>query len=167
MGKWFFITLLLAAPVAAQTDPCPLSDRAKLFKSWRAMSQLLYAVSYRKECGSDLGPDLAAIHSILKARGCSPSSGVGRYYSELVQAPLTPETEHPGLKIIREQHLVGMVRFCDMADALSWPAPDASFLILKPESVPQPQLLAYQQFWAHVDALQTQMTEHLKALHSQ
>jgi len=92
---------------------------------------------------------------------------VGQYYTDRVMEPLNEDTEHPGLKILRERHLVGMVRFCDMADALRWPTGNASFLIQKREDVPETRLLDYQQFWAHVDALQTQMTEQLKVLHSQ
>jgi len=165
--KWLALFLCLAVPATAQVDPCPLSDRTKLIRDWRAVSQLLYVISYRKECGAVTQDDLLAIRSIHLAWGCPADSGVGRYYSEIITAPLTQENEHPGLAMLRQQHLVGMVRFCEMADALTWPSGDASFLISKPADVPAEHILKYQQFWAHVEAMQAQMTHLLKGLHSQ
>ncbi len=149
---------------AAQEDPCPFYDGRRIFKDWRPLSQLLIANAYRKECGVASDADKAALHSIHEARGCPSESGVGRYFTDILEAPITEETAHPALAEIRHRDPVGYYRFCRMAEIIQWPEEDASFLLQPKDELTVQQLTEYQAFWSHLEAMQGVITERMMGL---
>ncbi len=162
--RWALLLALLASPAQAQTDPCPFYDGRRIFKDWRPLSQLLVAQDYRKECGVSTEADARAIHSVHEARGCPVESAVGQYFADILEAPVTPDNEHPGLAALRRSNLTGYAQFCRMADYLTWPEGDASFLVQKPGTLNGSQLATYQAFWSHLDAMQGELTRMMTEL---
>lgn len=168
-GRFFCLTalaLLAASPAPTQEDACPFYDGRRLFGDWRAMSQLLLATSYRKECGLDIAEDKAIIRHIHEARGCPAESEVGRYFSDILDAPLNSETEHPALSQIRLRDPQGYAHFCRMAGLLPWPEADPESLIGDMGALSDTQLRGRQIFWAHLDAMQDHITSVMRDLGS-
>jgi len=122
----------------------------------------MVAVTYRKECGVADARDLAAIRSLHEDIGCSADTELGQYFSFRVQAPLNEDTGHPGVQILRSDAPTAYYQFCRMASFLPWPEGSASPLMLRPEAVPDSDLAAYQMFWAHLDAMQSELTQSLR-----
>jgi len=157
--KWLLLFLLAGMPALA--DPCPLSETRRMWRDWRPVSHLMIAVNYRKECGVFGDADRRAIRSLHESQGCSADTEVGQYFAARLNAPLSEETSHPGLAILRDKAPVALFRFCRMAKALPWPKQDAAFLMAKPSQVPPETLSQFQTFWAHLDAMQTELTRAL------
>lgn len=164
--KWWALPLFLAlaAPLPAQDDPCPFYDGRRIFRDWRPLSHLLIAVSYRKECGLFSQADRDAVHSLHEARGCPRDSSVGRYFTDILDAPLNADTEHPSLAFIRREYPAGFLRFCRMADKIVWPDGAAAFLLKDPAGLPHSQAQRHTAFWDHLDATQNEITRLMKEL---
>lgn len=168
-GGFFVFVAAFCASLGTSTgtglaDPCPISDQSKLWGKFRHLSHIMVAVTYRKECGVADGRDLAAIRSLHRAVGCSDQTALGQYFAQRVQAPLTPETGHPGVQMLRDGAPLAFYRFCQMADFLPWPEGSAYPLLAQPDAVAPSDLATYQAFWAHLDAMQDSLTQSLRAL---
>ncbi|KMW60489.1 hypothetical protein AIOL_000645 [Candidatus Rhodobacter oscarellae] len=161
---WRAIALICAAGTAAGADPCPISDQSRLWGKFRHLSHLMLAVTYRKECGLADGRDIAAIRSLHEAVGCSAQTELGRYFAYRVTAPLTEDSGHPGVAILRAKAPTAFYQFCQMAEFLPWPEGSAYFLMARPEAAPAARLAEYQAFWAHLDAMQAELTRALTEL---
>lgn len=151
------ICLAMATPAMAQ-DPCPFTEARRIWRDFRPLSHLMIAVTYRKECGVMSDRDHAAIRSIHLARGCPIDSELGDYFTDFLNAPLTEVNRHPGLDILRRGDPVGYHGFCRMAEALSWPEGSAAFLLGDPAEIPSDAVPGFQGFWAHLDAMQNELT---------
>lgn len=156
--------LIVATAAPAAADPCPFQDASKLWRQWRPVSNLLVAVTYRKECGLANKTDLLAIRSLHEAQGCSADTEVGRYFTDRVTAPLNDDTGHPGVQMLRTGAPQAFYRFCEMAEILPWPKDGADFLMLQRADVTRDHLNQYQTFWAHLDAMQIELTHALKEI---
>lgn len=161
MMRWLAISLALVA-TDARADPCPISNQSQLWGKFRHLSHLMVAVTYRKECGVADARDLTAIRSLHEEIGCTAESDLGRYFTYRVTAPLNEDSGHPGVKMLRAGAPQAYYRFCQMAEYLPWPDGSAYVLMLRPEAVPDDRLATYQGFWAHLDAMQAQLTQSLR-----
>lgn len=155
--------LLVAGPAMAQ-DPCPFTEARRLYQQFRPLSHLLIAVNYRKECGQFGARDIAAIQSLHISQGCPVQSGVGRYFKDRLDAPLTEENRHPGLGMLRRRSPSDYAQFCRMAQTIPWPPGSAAFLMERPETVAPQDLSRFQAFWAHLDAMQNELTRAVTAV---
>lgn len=161
--RWLLIWLSLASPAFAN-DPCPFTEARRLYREFRPLSHLLIAVNYRKECGQFDERDVAAIQSLHTSQGCPVESGVGRFFQDRLNAPLTEENRHPGLGLLRAKAPLDFAQFCRMAQTIPWPKGSAAFLMEQPDSLPPEQLSRFQGFWAHLDAMQSELTRAMTAV---
>ena len=158
--RWGLLILILALPQGAfaQSDQCSFYDGRRIFRDWRPMSHMLIGLTYRRECNMVTQDDARAVRSIHEARGCSIDTPLGQYFTDILNAPLNPDTSHPGLALIRSRDPVGFAQFCRMAKLLPWPRESAAFLLRKPEEIDQSFMPDYLAFWNHLDAMQGELT---------
>ncbi|MEO0829095.1 MAG: hypothetical protein AAFY03_01390 [Pseudomonadota bacterium] len=161
MRGWPLLVCLFLG-TAAHADPCPISDQSKLWGKFRHLSHIMVAVTYRKECGVAGAQDLAAIQSLHEGVGCSSETELGRYFAYRVEAPLKDGTGHPGVQMLRSSAPLAYNQFCRMAEFLPWPEGSAYPLMARPDAVAETDRAAYQAFWAHLDAMQSELTRAMK-----
>ncbi|MBM7068938.1 hypothetical protein [Actibacterium sp. 188UL27-1] len=161
--RWLIVILLMCGPAAAQ-DPCPFTEARRLYQQFRPLSHLLIAVNYRKECGQFDDRDVAAIQSLHISLGCPVDSGVGQYFKDRLDAPLTDQNRHPGLGMLRQRSPRDYAQFCRMAQTIPWPQGSAAFLMEQPEIVAPKDLQPFQAFWAHLEAMQNELTRAVTAI---
>jgi hypothetical protein len=144
-------------------DQCKLTVGQPVWGEWRQMSRVIHGLTLRKQCGVLNDTDVRAIRSIHLSRGCTEDTPVGQYFTDLINQPLSEDIHHPGLAELEIKAPVAAFRICEITKALPWPD-DARFLVERKDALNGNELSTFQAFFAHIEAIQSEITWALRNL---